>query len=316
VSGPLPPSPKRLREARARGEVAQAPLLTATAALAGGAVAAAWTAPTTAARLLALARSAWGGVTPAPTVATVLPTLARAALPVALAALAAGLVAGLAQTRFAWAWRAFGVRRREDDEPLPVVGAAAATALMLLVLASARELVAALARSDGLNAAVTATVTTLQSLGPRALALLALAGVGEWAWQQARLLASLSMSRAERERERREEEGDPRLRAEQRRRQRALGRDPLVDELARAQVVITAEGVAAALHLVDGRARVAAAADERLRAQRLTAIARRLGIPVRADDELAQVLASLPSNSMVTPRWQQRALAALRSRRR
>jgi hypothetical protein len=71
-----------------------------------------------------------------------------------------------------------------------------------------------------------------------------------------------------------------------------------------------------ALRLVDGAARVAAAADERLRAQRLTAIARRLGVPVRADDELAQALAHLPAQSLVTPRWQERALAALRSRRR
>jgi flagellar biosynthetic protein FlhB len=125
------------------------------------------------------------------------------------------------------------------------------------------------------------------------------------------------MTRAERERERREDEGDPRLRAEQRRRQRALDRDPLADELARAQVVVTAEGVAVALRFVDGAARVAVASgDDRLRAQRLSTIARRLGLPIRADDELALALSALPPNSLLTPRWQQRAQAALRSRRR
>jgi flagellar biosynthetic protein FlhB len=125
------------------------------------------------------------------------------------------------------------------------------------------------------------------------------------------------MSRAEAERERREDEGDPRLRAEQRRRARALERDPLVDEVARAQLVVTAEGVAVALRLVDGAARVAASAgDERLRAQRLTDVARRLGLPVRADDELALGLAQLPAGADVPPAWQARAQAALRAVRR
>jgi flagellar biosynthetic protein FlhB len=167
-----------------------------------------------------------------------------------------------------------------------------------------------------MGAAATATTAALARLGPRLVGIVALGGLGEWAWRSARLRAALSMSRAERERERREDEGDPRLRAEQRRRQRALGRDPLADELTGAQVVVTAEGVAVALRLVDGAVRVAAAADERLRAQRLTGIARRLGVPIRADDELAQALASLPAQSLVPPRWQSAAQAALRSRRR
>jgi hypothetical protein len=262
-------------------------------------VALAWRAPGAVARLVALARAAWGGGAPPPTLTSALSAVAWAALPVALAAATAALLAGLVQTRFAWAWGALGRPRRSDDEPLPLVGAVAAALLALALLAGGRALAAALG-----------------SLVPRALALRALAGAVEWARRQARLTEALSMTRAERERERREEEGDPRLRAEQRRRQRALGRDPLVDELGRAQVVVTAEGVAVALRLVDGAARVAAAADERLRAQRLTAIARRLGVPVRADDELAQALASLASNSLVTPRWQERARVALRSRRR
>jgi flagellar biosynthesis protein FlhB len=319
VSGPLPPSARRLREARARGDVAHAPLLSAAAGLTAAALAAAVTAPATAARLLALARTAWaaGALRPAaPSADTIVSALARGALPIAGAAFVGALVGGLAQTRFAWAWRAFGVRRRDDDEPLALVGWAAAAALALTALSAGRTLAAALVRSDRWTATTTATATALAQLGPRLLALVALAGLGEWAWRSARLREALSMSRAERERERREDEGDPRLRAEQRRRARAVSRDPLADELTRAQVVVTAEGVAVALRLVDGVARVAAAADERLRAQRLTAIARRLRVPLRPDDELAQALASLPANSVVPPRWQTAAQAALRSRRR
>jgi type III secretion system FlhB-like substrate exporter len=71
------------------------------------------------------------------------------------------------------------------------------------------------------------------------------------------------------------------------------------------------------LQLVDGVARIAAAAgDDRLRAQRLADVARRLGIAVRADDELAAALAHLPAGTPVPPALQTRALVALRAVRR
>ncbi|HEX9100546.1 MAG TPA: EscU/YscU/HrcU family type III secretion system export apparatus switch protein, partial [Polyangia bacterium] len=161
------------------------------------------------------------------------------------------------------------------------------------------------------------TAAALASLTARALVVVALAGLGEFAWRRARLAEALSMSRGEAERERREDQGDPRLRAEQRRRQRALARDPLVDEVARARLVVTAEGVAVGLRLVDGEARIAAAAGEdRLRAQRLADVARRLGIAVRADDELAAALAHLPAGASVPSELQGRAQLALRAVRR
>ncbi|MGZ3443469.1 MAG: EscU/YscU/HrcU family type III secretion system export apparatus switch protein, partial [Polyangia bacterium] len=149
------------------------------------------------------------------------------------------------------------------------------------------------------------------------IVVVALAGLGELAWRRVRLADALSMSRGEAERERREDQGDPRLRAEQRRRQRALTRDPLVDEVARARLVVTAEGVAVGLALVDGSARVVAVAGEdRLRAQRLADIARRFGIAVRADDALASALAHLPVGALVPSLLQARAQVALRAVRR
>lgn len=317
MSGPLPPSSRRLREARERGDVAHSPLLSTTAALTAGALAVAWSARPAGAALLSLARAAWSGASSAPTWATAETTLAQLLAPVALAAFAAALVAGLGQTRFLLAWAALGRKSGGDDEPAPLFGWVAAAALLWAALASGRAALAALVRSESGGAVLTAASAALAGFVPRALLLLALAGAGELAWRRARLFGALAMTRAERERERRQDEGDPRLRAEQRRRQRALVRDPLADQLARAQVVITAEGVAVALRFADGVARVAVASgDDRLRAQRLTAIARRLGLPVRADDELALALAAEAPNSLLTPRWQLRALAALRSRRR
>lgn len=311
--GRVPPSPRKLREARARGEVAHAPTLTAAAALGGGALALAMTARPAAARLIALARAAWTGNGSA---RAIVPTVTAILLPVALAAFAAALAAGLAQTRLNLAWGALG-RRRDEPEPWAATSFAAAAALVLLALSGGRALVASLARADGWAAALAVTATALSALTARAVLVVALAGLGEFAWRRARLLEALSMSRAEAERERREDEGDPRLRAEQRRRQRALARDPLVDEVARARLVVTAEGVAVALQLADGEARVAAAAGEdRLRAQRIADVARRLGIAVRADDELAAALAHLPAGAPVPSQLQNRAQLALRAVRR
>jgi flagellar biosynthesis protein FlhB len=313
VSGRLPATPRRLREARARGEVAHAPTLTAAAALAGGALALAMTAQPAAARILTLARASWSGTA---TVGELVPTLVATILPIAGAVFVAALAAGLAQTRFNFAWGAIG-RRSDEPEPWAATSFAAAAALLLVALGGGRALVAALGRADGWAAAANVTVSALGALAVRSILVVALAGLGEFAWRRARLLESLSMSRGEAERERREDEGDPRLRAEQRRRQRALQRDPLVDEVARARLVVTAEGVAVGLALVDGSARVVAVAGEdRLRAQRLADVARRFGIAVRADDALATELAHLPAGAPVPSLLQARAQLALRAVRR
>src|SRR5947209_2033549 len=142
-------SARRVREARARGEVAHAPTLTAAAALAGGALALAMTARPAAARLVMLARASWSG---AAAVSEIIPALVTLVLPVALAAFVAALVAGLAQTRFNFAFGALG-RRGDEPEPWTATSFAAAGALVLLALAGGRALAASLARADGFAAA-------------------------------------------------------------------------------------------------------------------------------------------------------------------
>ena len=270
--GGVPPSPRRLREARARGEVAHAPTLTAAAALAGGALALGLTARPAAARLVALARRGAGAArrpVRGGRRARCAATLLALVWPVAAAAFAAALVAGLAQTRVQLragarsgggaTSRSRGRRRRSRRR----------RRWCCVALGGGRALVAALARADGWAAAASVTATALGSLAARAIVVVALAGSASSRGGGRTSSEALSMSRAEAERERREDEGDPRLRAEQRRRQRALARDPLVDDVARARLVVTAEGVAVALRLVDGSVRVwPAAGDDRLRAQR------------------------------------------------
>ncbi|MCA1665771.1 MAG: EscU/YscU/HrcU family type III secretion system export apparatus switch protein, partial [Myxococcales bacterium] len=272
-----------------------------------------------ASRVVTLARHAWSGAATADAATTLgelVPAVTAMVVPVALGAFAAALIAGLAQTRMNVAWGAIG-QRRDEPEPWAATSFAAAAAIVLLALGGGRALVGALVRAEGWAATVSVTAVALSSLTVRALVVVALAGLGESAWRRTQLAAALSMSRAEAERERRQDEGDPRLRAEQRRRQRAVARDPLVDEVARAELVVTADGVAVALRLADGEARIAAAAgDDRLRAQRLADVARRLGIAVRADDELAAALAHLPAGAAVPPALQTRSQLALRAVRR
>jgi flagellar biosynthesis protein FlhB len=318
---PLPPSEKRRREARERGEVAQSSLATGAAALAAGAAAVALGGAAAGAQIAQLMRASFAGAQP-PTAALADAgwLLFRLAAPVLAAAWLAAVLAGLAQTRGLFTAGAF--RRRA---PWPPWGEAAqgwpawalAAALALVVAAGAARFAAALAHADTVGAATRAAGEALRTLALRAAGLFALAGVVDYLVRRARLERALEMTRAEREAERREEEGDPRLRAEQRRRHRALAGSSLVDQVARAAVVVAAEGTAAALAPSDegDGVRVVAAA-EGLGAARLVDVARRLGVPVRGDALLAAALAPLRPGDAVPPPHLARARATLRAVRR
>jgi flagellar biosynthesis protein FlhB len=218
----LPVSERRRSEARARGEVAVSPLATGAAALFGGGLALFITARGAGARLASFAEQAFSGrLESAGAFGHLLGLVARLVLPVALSAFGAALLAGLAQSRGLFTLGAFGVRRRDPDEALPLMPWGLALALAMAAALAARPLAAALARADGMRAATAAALSALSSLAPRVLALLTAGGLADLALRMVRLDRSLGMSRAEQDRELREEEGDPQLKAEQRRRQRA-----------------------------------------------------------------------------------------------
>jgi flagellar biosynthesis protein FlhB len=231
MSGELPPSEKRRREARARGQVAVSPLLTAAGATIGGVVAIGFTGRDAAERLLQLARRAFGGELANGQglgnllLGEVAATVARVALPVALAAWLGAVAVGLLQSGGLFTLGVFGRAggaERAGERASRAIPWGLAAALVLLGARVARTIGAALARTDDLPAATAVVADALFSLVPRAVLLLLAAGLGDWAWRRLRLERALRMTRTERERERREEEGDPRLRAESRRRQRAL----------------------------------------------------------------------------------------------
>jgi type III secretory pathway component EscU len=271
--------------------------LTAAAGLLGGALAATAMAGPATQRLALLARRALSGQLPLEAgLPQVLSTVSWIVLPVAGAALAAAAAAGAAQTGGLFTLGAFGKKARDDDSGLLAWGLAGSLILFAIL--------------SGRNALV--GLPALSGLWPRAVLLFAAAGLGDFLLRRARLERSLSMTRAERRAEQREEEGDPRLKAERRRRQRAMaamGRS-LVDDLSRADVVLAAEGVALALKKEAGGVRVLVA-GERLQAQRIIEVARRLGLPVRGDDRLASALAELKAGDWVPAHELPRALALI-----
>jgi flagellar biosynthesis protein FlhB len=294
----LPPTETRRREARRRGQVAHSPLLTGAAALSGGALALLALLHPAVVRLSAVARAAWSLQLPLEVGwREVLSVVSWIALPVGGAALAAAAAAGAAQTRGLFTLGAFGRR----EEPSALMPWTLAAALALFAILSGRRAL------EGLSA--------LDALWPRAIILFGAAGAADFLLRRARVERSLWMTRAERRAEERQEEGDPRLRAERRRRHRALGGRSIVDELRAAEVVLAAEGVALALKRAEGGVRVVAA-GERLQAARIVEVARRLGVPVRGDDRLASALSELKAGDRVPAQHLPRALALIPAERR
>jgi flagellar biosynthetic protein FlhB len=292
----FPPSERRREEARRRGQVAHSPLLTGAGALLGGALALAGIFGPASARIAEMARRAFSGQLDHG-LGQVLALVSWIVIPVGVAALAGAVAAGLGQTRGLFTFGAFG--QRSADEENGFIGWALAAALILFAILSGRTALAG--------------VSALPSLWPRAVLLFGAAGAADYFIRRARVEKSQWMTRAERRAEQREEEGDPRLRAERRRRARAMAGRSLVDDLQKAQAVLAAEGVALALRQEGAGVRVVVA-GERLQAARMVEIARRLGVPVRSDDRLASELAELKAGDWVPGPHLPRALALIARR--
>lgn len=303
------PSPRRLREARRRGQVAVSADLTAAAALAGGLLAlglggaAALTALTRGLRT-ALAAAPLAPPEPGPALAAAGSSLFRALLVPAGGALAASLLAGLLQTRFLFAPAALAPRLERLDPfrglgrlfsaaQLASVGLGLVRAAVLLAVGlqwgrGAAGTLVGLGRLD--PAAAWRALPLLGDLAARlALALLAL-GVLDLLRAQRRQLASLRQTRDEARREHREDEGDPGVRGERRRLHRGLVE---AGPISRATVVVTnPTHLAIALRHERGgpdAPRVVAKGAGRA-AARIRSAARRAGVPVVRDVPLARAL--------------------------
>lgn len=306
------PTPRRLRDARRRGEVARSAELTGAAALAGGlaglALSGGW-ATLEIGRLLAagMARAtsaSSGDLDPSGVLRAAAAAVLRLVLPAALAALAVSTLAGALQSGFGFAPEALrprlervdplrGLRRMLSPAQLvrAALGLAKAAALAVLVWTWGRGAAAAIAQLPRCDAAVLLRAAPLVSgLAVRLAAAFAAFGLLDVALARRRHRKALMMTREEVRREQREDEGDPAPRAERRRRHRAaLEAGPV----ARATVVVVNPShVAVALRhdrAGEDAPRVVAKGTG-LAAARIRSAARRAGVPIVRDVHLARAL--------------------------
>jgi len=304
------PTPRRLREARRRGEVARSRELSGAVAFCGGLAAVAALAAADAGRLerhlrLALAAAARGEAVPLAALADALALLARVALPPCLAALAAGGLASALQAGVGFSTEAIAPRWERLDPLKGLRRLLSAHQLLDVALGLAKTLAAALFAWRELRAAAPA-LAQLPRLGTRPAAsvvaplLLRLAlelagallafGALDLALQRRRHRKALMMTRDEVRRETKEEEGDPRHRAERRRLHRGLA---LAGPVSRAAcVVVNPTHLAVALEHRRGsdEAPVVLAKGAGAQARRIRALARRAGVPTVRDAPLARAL--------------------------
>jgi type III secretion protein U len=325
------PTPRRLREARRRGEIPVSHQLTAATSLLAGVAALAATSPWLA-RVLAremaasLAQAVGSPGDAWPALLRALTLFGRAALPLGAAVSLGALVAGTLQTRGLFSLETVrprfdrlhvgkGLVRLVSGERLLATAletAKAATALSLawrLVSSSVRDMAASPARDVSAMPRLLRAIVLKIAL-PLGAVLLAF-GALELTLAVRRHRKRLMMSREEVARERREEEGDPRLDVERRRLHRALA---AAVPLRRATcLVVNPTHVAVALHHARGAedAPVVVAKGMGDAAARLRVGARRAGVPIVHDAALARALFRLAEVGDEIPEELYEAAAAI-----
>lgn len=315
-------TPKKLRDARGRGEVWRSPLVASAAvllvaALVLGAIgealldallatfrlaldaAAARSAPAPGALLLASASIAWSALAP---------------LLVALVAAAA--LASFVQVGPLFATRAVGWRAERLDPgrglaalfaPRRAIDLGVALLVVVVVLAAATITLrdaAPGALSLGGRApveALRASATVLRTILARsglALAAIAVLDVAHQRWQ---FLRAQRMTRRELEREQREAEGDPQIARERARVRDELAHEAMLDEVASAATIVRGESdLAVALRLDPQRGLPEVLLVARgVHGARVLARAASAGVPVEHDVRLAADLAALPRTAAI-----------------
>jgi type III secretion protein U len=305
-----PPTPRRLREARRRGEIGSSRELTAAGAFAGGLLGLTATAACSTRLFAGALRSALStGLEPSITAGAAtldaLRLLTRVAWAPLGGAIAGALLVGSLQARGLFTLEAIRLRWDRVD-PTTFAARALSSARLAGLLLGALKAVALLAVGwrvgiaelralrDPTRVAPAGLVTGLGRLGlgiliPVAGVLLAF-GVVDWMLALQRHRDGLRMTRDEVRREQRDEQGDPQRRAERRRLHRALASAAPVRHAA--CLVVNPTHVAIALHhdrrcdeapvvVAKGKGRAAAA---------LRSVARRAGVPIVEDVALARAL--------------------------
>jgi flagellar biosynthesis protein FlhB len=305
----LPPSERRLAQARRAGDVAVSRDLVAGMAFAGACVALiaggrSWIGGLAAYLHTALARASSSDLPSASLGSGLAAAAAALALPVGVS-VAVALLAGLAQTR--GVFTSHGARAQRFVPSLGrvlererVVDTALdlgkLTVLLVVATASLLPCAAGLVALSGAEAVrvPAALGAALRRLGCHLAITMVALGFADYLWQRARYQGRLRMTRDEARREQKEDEGVPEPKAERRRRHRELLAGTALADVARADFILVLPGAAAAAIAHAGGADDVPrmlAWGEHLRARRIEAVARAAGLATFVEPALVRALA-------------------------
>jgi flagellar biosynthetic protein FlhB len=238
-------------------------------------------------------------------------------LPLGVAVMVAGILGSLAGGGFtlstsAIGWQSSrmnpvsGLKRIADKSALQRLGISVAKLVILCVVSwqviSSR--VPAMISLDGQTGGEIAgrALNGMFELGVSIAILLAVVALIDWVFQRRRAMQSLRMTKDEVKREYKESEGDPHVRAQRKARARALAFGRMMDDVARADVVVVNPirlAVALRYDPKAMRAPTIVGKGQRLMAARIREVARRNNIPIIEDVPLARALFPRPVGAEV-----------------
>lgn len=310
-----PPSEKKLRDARKKGDVARSRDVVSAAVFAAVAGVVAWTWPSLVGRLReAMAwhlSSATGDLAPAAMLERGLTTLLLACAPVLAAAFLVAAIAGYVQVGAVLSFHPLKPDIRRLDPVKNAKNIFGKRALFELLKALVKVLgigyVAFVALWDHLPRVIATLGRPLESsllvvadcafaIGVRVMILAALLAGLDLLYQRSRYRKRMMMSKVEVKREQKEQEGDPQRKAERRRLHQEILDHQMLESVATADcVVINPEHVAVALRYDEeamGAPRVLAK-GRRIVAAKIREIARQHGVPIVRNVPLARALVEL-----------------------
>jgi flagellar biosynthesis protein FlhB len=317
------PTPRRLAEARRRGQVAVSRELASAAALAAAVAVLAVDAPSVVARVVAALRTGLGaavaGGAPSEALAAASSLGIRTLAPALVAVVVVTVVVGGGQTRglvtaparidlgrlaSADAWRRLFDGRAARDCALGLLKIALVAAVAWLAL---RPLVGTVVGLPGTAAPRLLAIlgVTTERLAARLAAAALVLGVVDAVLVGRRHRQALRMTRDEVKRDLRESEGDPAHRGERRRLHREVvdQREPgTIDEARAADFIVVDDAIAVALRYgPDTAAPVVVAKGARLVAARIRQAVQEAGVPSFVDGDLARALFALPEGGEIPP---------------
>lgn len=312
-----PPTPKRLQDARRKGQVARSRDLTGLAVFAAAAATLLAAGPLWLRPLVHLVReslahgSAWPESAMPAMLSRGLDVLLLTAGPPLAAGLGAAVLVGIAQVRPLWTWhplkpdlsrlnplKGLGQMvslRRLVDLARSLVALVALLVVLGLTLWEASADLIRLAGADA-GAAAQVVVYWATRLVLRGGLVLLVVGAVDYALQRYRHLQELRMTKEEVKRELKESEGDPQHKAERKRLHQEIVEHDMVEQVTQADLVVVNPTHLAVALRYDGRkddAPRVVAKGSRLLAARIKEVARQARVPIFHDVALAHSLDEL-----------------------